>query len=261
MNACNLARKWMIAAVLMGSLALSNVAHAVSTTELLARSRAAATAGDWNASARALEELIAAGVDDSDVRYDLGTAYANAERYGEAIWCFELVGRREWLRSDAQHNLRAARLRLAHRDAERTGRAVAEQSLPWRETLGETMPIDSAFRLAIFGQLVLFASIWVFRKRRTEALRIASVCVLVLASATTGFAWSVLGARASSAASGVVKRDGVKLLAQPAEDAIAGEAVREGERLTLLDRTGTFVRVRSLSGTQGWISLRSIGEL
>ncbi len=236
-------------------------ADALTTQELLARSRTAASAGDWNTAARALEELVAVGVDDSDIRYDLGTAYANAERYGEAIWCFELVSRREWLRSDAQHNLRAARLRLAHRDAERTGRAVAEQSLPWRETLGETMPADTAVALALMAQLVLFLGIWVFRKRRTEALRIAAVCVMVLAGFSTVFVWSVLAAQTQATPSGIVKRDGVRLLAQPSEDAIAGEVVREGERFAVIDRTGTFVRIQSLTGTQGWIRLRDVGAL
>jgi hypothetical protein len=255
-------KRWIVA--LSATLLLVMIpspAHSVSTAELVGRSRAAAVAGDWNASARALEELVAAGIDETDVRYDLGTAYANAGRYGEAIWCFEWVIRREWLRSDAQHNLRASRLRLAHRDAERTGRAVAEQSLPWRETLGELVPADAAVAAALVSQLLLFAAVWVFRKRRTEALRIAAVCVIVVASSATVLSWSILAARSQSSAAAIVKRDGVRLLAEPSEDAIAGEAVREGERVSLVEKTATFVRARTLSGLQGWLRMRDIGEL
>ena len=84
---------------------------------------------------------------------------------------------------------------------------------------------------------------------------------MVLAGFFTAFVWSVLAAQTSATASGIVKRDGVRLLAQPSEDAIAGEVVREGERFAVIDRTGAFVRIQSLTGTLGWIRLRDVGAL
>jgi hypothetical protein len=234
--------------------------EAIPTSELLARSRAAAGRGDFNASARALEELVAAGVDDETVLYDLGTVYARAGRFGEAIHRFEQVVDRRVFDGDAQHNLRAARLRLAHRDAERSGRAVAEAALPLRVALGEILPLDASVLLAVLSQLALGASLWIAR-RRGEGARIAG---LVGASAfvlTTMFAWSVVGARVAAEPAGIVLRDGVRLLGAPAEDAIASEAVREGERVTWIDRTGTFARVRTTGGRQGWIRLRDVGAL
>jgi hypothetical protein len=237
------------------------VSEAIPTSELLARSRAATARGDHNASARALEELVAAGVDDVTVLYDLGTAYAQAGRYGEAIYRFEQVVRRQVFDGDAQHNLRATRLRLAHRDAERTGRAVAETSLPLRVALGEVLPLDASVALAVLAQLGLFAGLWVARRRRGEAARIAGVSTAALFALTAVFAVSVVVARVGADVPAVVLRDGVRLLGAPAEDAIAGEAVREGERVSLVDRTGTFARVRTPAGQAGWVRIRDVGAL
>ncbi len=248
----------LVAAVVLSA---SLAASAVTTTELVARSRAAAARGDWNASARALEELVAAGVDDSVVLYDLGTAYANAGRFGEAIHRFEQVVRRQVFDGDAQHNLRATRLRLAHRDAERTGRAVAETSLPLKTALGEVLPLDAAVLAAVLAQLAVLASLWIARRRSSEASRIGGISAAALFGLCGLFALSVLWARSGAEPAAIVLRDGVRLLDAPAEDAIGGENVREGERVFSTERTGTFARVRTVSGKQGWVRARDVGAL
>jgi hypothetical protein len=235
-------------------------AWAIPTSELSARARAAADRGDFNASARALEELVAAGIDDETVLYDLGTVYARAGRFGEAIHRFEQVVHRRVFDEDAQHSLRAARLRLAHRDAERTGRAVAEAALPLRTALGELLPLDAAVLLAVLAQLGLGTSAWIARKK-LEGTRIAGIVGATVFALTTVFSWGVVGARVGAAPAGIVLRDGVRLLGAPAEDAIASGAVREGERVTLAERTGAFARVRTAEGRQGWMRSRDVGAL
>ncbi len=251
-------RAWMLVALLTVTPSL---AEAIPTTELLSRSRAAATRGDWNTSARALEELVSAGVDDNSVLYDLATAYANAGRYGEAIWRLEQVVRRQVFDADAQHNLRATRLRLAHRDAERSGRAVAETSLPLKTALAEVLPMDAAVALAVLAQLAVIASLWVARKRKGEGARIGGVASASLFGALAAFSLAVLVARMGAEPAGVVLRDGVRLLGAPTEDAIATEPVREGERVLWVERLGTFARVRTVDGKQGWVRGRDVGAL
>ena len=249
------------ALIMCAVLCSAQHAEAIPTSELLSRSRASAQRGDWNNSARSLEELVAAGVDDNTVLYDLGTAYANAGRYGEAIWRLEQVVRRQVFDGDAQHNLRATRLRLAHRDAERSGRAVAETSLPFKTALAETLPMDAAVALAVLAQLAVIASLWVARKRKGEAARIGGVASAALSGAIAVFALSVLVARTSVEPASIVLRDGVRLLNAPAEDAIAGEAVREGERVVYVEKQGTFARVRTVEGRGGWVRVRDVGAL
>ncbi len=77
------AASWALALALAGG-----GAWAIPPAELAARAQAAEARGDVPAATRALEELVAAGVDSDGVLYNLGTVYARGERYGEAIWCF-----------------------------------------------------------------------------------------------------------------------------------------------------------------------------
>ncbi|MDP3276164.1 MAG: hypothetical protein Q8Q09_13275 [Deltaproteobacteria bacterium] len=243
------------------SLLLSaSVAGAVPAAELAQRAQQASARGDHQAAARSLEELVAAGFDGNDVLYQLGTVYSLAGRYGEAIWRFEQVTRRSLLDGQAQHNLRATRLRMAHRDAERTGRAVAEAARPWRVVIAESAPLDVAVGTAIMAQLAMLAALW-FARRRGESQRIAGISVAALSALATCAALAVVVCQGTVAHTGVVLRDGVRLLDHGADDALGTEALREGERVELLGEEATFVRVRASTGSQGWVRQRDVGAL
>jgi hypothetical protein len=257
------ARRWLAAAAVVAACLLAaGRAGAVPAAELVARSRAAAARGDWNTSARALEELVAAGIDSSDVLYDLGTVYAHAGRYGEAIWRLEQVTRRSPFALDAQQNLRAARLALAHRDAARTGRAVVETALPFRTWLGELLPLDWAVALALACELGALGCFVLWRRRRAgEIARVGGAVGAVLLLTGALFAGAIVVARQATPAAAIVLRDGLQLLRAPTADAIAEAPVREGERVEVLGREGTFVRVRAPGGATGWLAIRDLGEL
>lgn len=247
---------------LLALLAFASPASAVPASVLAERARASAARGDWNAAARALEELVAGGVDSNDVLYDLGTAYANAGRYGEAIWRLEQVVRRDPLAFDAQANLRAARLRLAHRDAGRTGRAVVETALPFWTWVAELMPLDWAVPLALALELGALACLLLWRRRRAgEYARVAGAVGAILLGASALCAGSVVAARVALSPAGIVLHDGLRLLRTPEADAIPDAPVREGERVEVLGRQGAFVRVRAASGVAGWLAVRDVGRL
>jgi hypothetical protein len=255
------ARRLALALALSFALLPVN-ALAVPATELVQHSRTAAAREDWNSAARALEELVAAGIDSPDVLYDLGTVYARAERYGEAIWRLEQVNRRVLVATEAQQNLRAARLALAHRDAARSGRAVVETALPLRTALGELMPLDWSVAFALACELGAIACWLLWRRRRAgEIAGVASAAGAVLLLAASLFFASIVVARQTTAPAGIVLRDGVRLRHAPAADAIAEVAVREGERLELLTREAGFVRVRTPGGASGWLNSSEVGRL
>src|SRR5207247_401406 len=124
------------------ALCAPSPAGAVSVPEIFARAARAEARGDERAAASALEELVAAGVDSDGVLYDLGTVYARSGRYGEAIWRLEQGTRRSPLAVAAARNLRATRLRLARRDAARSGHAVVETYPGVWIVIGELLPLD-----------------------------------------------------------------------------------------------------------------------
>ena len=239
----------------------TGVAAAVSPSELLARATRAEASGDLPTAVRAMEELTAAGVDGSDVLYDLGTLYARSERYGEAAWCFERVLRREPWSLRAQENLRATRLRLARRDAGRTGTAVVDTQVPLATSVGELMPFDLAVPLVVLAQLVAVA-LGVFRRRaHGELARVGSAAAMALALVLAAGGVTAIAARRGIPPTGVVLRDGLRLKQRPRPDAIPEGALREGERVDVIGREGEFVRVRTSSARAGWLASRDVGAL
>lgn len=236
-------------------------ASAVPAAELVRRAAAAESRDDVAGAARALEELVAAGVDGADVLYDLGTVYARGERYGEAVWCFERALReRPWSLS-TQRNLRATRVRLARRDASRTGRAVVDQSLPWRVQLGELLPVDLAVSLTVLAELLGGAAWWWRRRARHELARVGATVAMILVGCVTAFGVAVVAARRSSPTSAIVLHGGLRLRQSARVDGIPDEAVREGERVEVLRAEGEFVRVQSSAGRVGWLAARDLGRL
>lgn len=255
------ARRRLGAIALLCVAMASATAGAVPAAELVHRAAEAEAHDDLAGASRALEELVAAGVDGVDVLYDLGTVYTRAERYGEAVWCFERALReRPWSLS-TQKNLRATRVRLARRDASRTGRAVVEQSQPWSVQLGELLPVDLAVALTILAECAGLAAWWGRRRARHELARVGATVAMILVGCVAAFGASVVTARRSSPPSAIVLHGGLRLRQSARVDGIPDEAVREGERVDVVRAEGEFVRVQTSSGKSGWLSARDLGRL
>lgn len=246
----------------VAALALARPGRAVPASEIMDRAREAAAHEHWNDAARALEEIVAAGIDSTDVLYDLGTVYARAGRYGEAIWRLEQVNRRRPFAGDAQQNLRASRLRLAHRDAGRTGRAVVETANSWSIALAELLPRDWAVMLTVLCELLALGG-WLQWRRRSagEVARVTGAAGAIVLVGASLFFGSIVIARQFDPSSAIALRDGLHLLREPSADAIAEGPVREGERLEVLGHDSVFVRVRVPGGPVGWLALRDLGRL
>lgn len=248
-------------ALLAGLFASSEMAWAVPPRELVAQAEAAEARGDHAAAAEAYEELVSAGIDSADVLFNLGTVQAEGERYGRAIWCFEQVARRQTFGLDARHNLRVTRVRLARRDAGRSGRAVVETQPPLGVAVGETLPPDVSVALVVLAELVALVAWRIRRRSASEVTRVASAVAMILALLAGIFGATVLGARRSARPSAIVLDDGLRLLQTARADGIPDAPVREGERVEIVGREGAFVRVRTLTGNAGWLRGRAVAAL
>lgn len=250
-------------ALLMAALVslAASTAGAVSARELLDRALTAEARGDLPTAARSLEELVAAGVDSDGVLYDLGTVYARQERYGEAIWCFERVLRRAPLMWAARENLRSTRMRLARRDAGRSGQAVVEQAVPLRVQIGELVPPGWAVLLGVLGELGVVLSVWRRRRVTSELERVGTTVALVLSLTLTAGALGLVAARRALPPEAVVLHGGLRLRQTARVDGIPDAAVREGERVVRVSRDGVFTRVRTLTGATGWVESSELGAL
>ena len=249
-------------ATLALALALAGAtAGAVSARELVGRALAAEARGDLPTAARSLEELVAAGVDGDGVLYDLGTVYARQERYGEAIWCFERVLRRAPLMWSARENLRSTRMRLARRDAGRSGQAVVEQAVPLRVQIGELVPLGWSVGFAVLGQVGILAALWRRRRASSELEGVGLTTALVLSLALALGSLGLVAARRALPPEAVVLHGGLRLKQTARVDGIPDASVREGERVERVSRDGVFTRVRTLTGATGWVESTELGGL
>lgn len=247
---------WALAVLAMSTSALAVPAHT-----LVERAAQAESHHDAAGAVRALEELVAGGYDGNDILFNLGTVYTQAERYGEAIWCFERVVRRKPFALAAERSLQATRLRLARRDAAHTGHAVVESAPPLSVQLGELLPVEWSVPWVLLGEVALFVA-WRWRRRTdSELARVGATAALCGAVLWTGFGASVLIAREVAPPSAIVLHDGLRLLQAPRVDAVPSEAVREGERVVTLHAEAGYVRVRTDRGHTGWVSDRDLGSL
>lgn len=236
-------------------------AVAVPPAELARRAVAAEASGDLSTAARAFEELLAAGVDSTDVLYDLGTVYVRAERYGEAVWCFERVLLRAPWHLSARKNLRATRVRLARRDAARTGRAVVETQPSLAVQFGELLPLRHSVSLVVLAEIALIA-LWFSRRRaHTEVARVGASAGIALSVLVAAHGVAIVAARGERPPSSIVLRGGLRMLQSPRVDGIPDAALREGERVEVTRRESGYVRVKSASGAMGWLSSRELGPL
>lgn len=253
--------KYSALALSLAVIAMTSLSIAVSTRQLAERAMRAEAQGDLAGAARSLEELVSAGVDDSDVLYDLGTVYSRSGRYGEAIWRFETVARRHPFDWNTQDNLRATRVRLARRDAARTGRAVVEHEPSFSVQLGEVLPLDVSVPLVALTEFVVLG-LWLWRWRtRSELQRVGAAAAMALTAIIGLFSLSVVITRKRSPPSAIVLRDGLHLGQSARVDAIPDAAVREGDRVERLGRDGEFTRVRTPTGNSGWLRTRDLGVL
>ncbi len=247
--------------VALGLLLAGATAGAVSARELLGRALSAEARGDLPTAARSLEELVAAGVDGDGVLYDLGTVYARQERYGEAIWCFERVLRRSPLAWETRSNLRSTRLRLARRDAGRSGQAVVEQAVPLRVQVGELVPLGWSVVLGVIGQLGVVLAVWRRRRVTSELEGVGMTVALVLSLVLTAGSLGLVAARRALPSEAVVLHGGLRLRQTARVDGIPDTVVREGERVERVSRDGVFTRVKTLGGATGWLESGELGGL
>lgn len=242
-------------------LAAPRAAEAVPAHTLRQRAAEAEARRDWGAAIRALEELTAAGLDGDGVLYNLGTAYAQAGRYGEAIACFERVVRRTPFALSADRNLQATRLRLARRDAARTGHAVMDTPPPLWVQLGEVLPLDYAVPWVFLCELCLLGAFLWRRRADTELARVGATAALALSLVAGGTGVAVVIARRAAPPAAIVLRDGLSLLQGARVDAVPEAPLREGERVSLQARDGAFVRVVTRAGRAGWVRAADLAEL
>jgi len=220
--------------------------------------------GDFTSAVQHYERLVAAGVHDPDVYFNLATAHARVGRLGHAVLYFE---RCLWLRAGdelAEQGLQAARSGLGKRRAEREGEATLKTRPPLADALVARVSADAlAWALLVFD-LLFFAALHARSRARRDGLHLgltiaAPLLALLALTAGAGLAFKTQVWAEGDAA--IVLRDGAELREGPDSHAQVRARAHEGEDARVLRREGSFARVALSQGAHGWINYKDLQRI
>jgi tetratricopeptide (TPR) repeat protein len=240
-------------AVLAALAALAAVVPAKATTpdELFEAGNNAYEEGRYEEAASAYEKILAYGVRDPRVHYNLGNAYFKLGKLGGAILHYERALRLDPSDHEARDNLDFARSLIRDR--------VTEPQMPYpvQAVRGILDPL-STDRLALVFLLVylltgaLAGAIPLCRQRLRRRILAYSAVVTGLCVAATGscLAYKVSEATAAHA---IVTEARVDVLSGPAEDNTILFTVHEGTRLEVRNRLDGWYQVSLPNALSGWV--------
>ena len=236
--------------------------HAESLQELFRSGNDAFFRNDFKAASARYQRLIDAGLRDADVYMNLGLAHARAGELGRAILAFEqaLVLRPD--DAEAETALAMARATLGKRGADRHGEAVVETKPPLAEALVRPYREKTLAGLLLAFDVILFGCLLVRRRARSEHMRTGlaiAAAVAGLSCAVTGSALFIKRGGNREGRAAIILRDGAELLEAPDRRAALRGHGHEGGSARVLGQDGSFVRVRTAAGSQGWVASDDIG--
>jgi len=235
-------------------------AQGSSLSQVFDAANLAASRGDYDQAFAGYHTLIDAGVRDPDVFFNLGTAFAQSGDYPRAVLNYE---RSLVLRPNDEktaRNLHQAEKALEERRAEAEGEAMIERRTSIGEAVYGRFTEDGLALLLLFANLSFFSCLswaWVAR-RRSGALIGASVgTAIFLLFAATG-----IGVKSGVFRDGpraVALSDRVPLREGPDSEARIRAEARGGDRVEVVGADRDFLKLRAVSGEEGWASADEVG--
>ena len=209
--------------------------------------------GDYGRAVELYRHVIAAGVEDGRVHYNLGNAHLRNGELGEAVAAY----RRARILRPRDQDIRANQsfARSAAKDAIEPPEPgpVVSTLLFWFYALSpkELLLLVLTVNLLFWG----LAIGRVFRPQ-SEALKWTSVFLAAILIATAG---SLLARTWLSPPIAVVLPQEIEAHTAPALDSVVRFKLHAGTELRVRDRRENWVRVALPDGQQGWIEAQSLG--
>jgi tetratricopeptide (TPR) repeat protein len=231
-----------------------------SLADIFENANLAAARGDYQSAVSDYTRLVDAGVRDPDVFFNLGTAFAQAGDYPRAILNYERALSLRPNDGETQSNLRNAERLLEERRAEAEGEATIQRRSSVGDALYGSFTEDVLAYLLLVANLCFFGCLtWAWQSRRRSAGLVAAI---VLAGAILAFAALGMGVRVGMLRDGpraIALEDHVSLRDGPDEQArVRGEA-RGGDRVEVIGADRDFLKLRTVSGLEGWVPAGAVG--
>jgi len=231
-----------------------------SLTGIFDAANVAASRGDHAGAISNYRKLTDAGVQDPDVYFNLATSFAQSGDYARAILNYERALTLRPNDSKASESLQAVEKALEEQRAEAEGEATIQRSSSISDAVYGGLSEDALAIALLMANLLFFVGLgWASIGRRRNgwlyALVVSSGVALIFCALGLGAKAGLLrdGPRAVALGDRVVLREGPDPRAQ-----VRGEA-RGGDRGEIVDRDRDFVKLRVVSGLEGWTPRSGVG--
>jgi tetratricopeptide (TPR) repeat protein len=244
------------AGLLGALLALAAPARAATAGSLFEDGNAAYKAGHFEQAVAAYQEILAYGVADPRVLYNLGNAYFKMGRIGQAIVQYERALRLAPSDQEIRDNLELARGQIHDRPPEPELQYPIRVARDTLEML-PSGPLTATFLVLWFAATGFAGAVPLVRAwDRRRALAIAAFAMGLLAlTAGAAVAYQI---RIEQAAVAIVLSDKVDVRSGPGEENALLFTLHEGTRVELGDRLDAWIHVNLSNGLSGWVPSSSI---
>lgn len=239
--------RWQRLAVLLAAVVLLGAAPSFAQApqdhaKTFAQANAMAQEGRWELAAEGYRKLVAQGVNDAAVWYDLGNAYVELDDLGRARACYERAVRLTPRDADLRANLAVLKKKLADREPD----DVALMLIARQFTMNELAVATSALWFITAALFVL----WLRRRREAPAWLAALSLGLLLG---VGGLFSLLVNAEYDGRQAVVIPTEVKLYNGPGRDYTNSITLHAGARVQVLRSEGDWREVGALNTVRGWL--------
>ncbi len=228
------------------------VAAAVVPDSEFERGNQAYEAGEFDQARQAYESVIAAGIDDPRVEYNLGNVYWRLGQIGRAILHYERARRLAPTDREILGNLALAGERVVDRVV-----PPPQPSSPVRKwtALQDRIGFDSQLVLVlslvwVIGGLLAWAGA---RRGQVSAALGWAVAAAVVCAAFAALSWWSTYCRQRPANQAVILEAAIDVLAGPKADQATLFVAHEGLVVDVRDRRGAWIEIGALNGLGGWI--------
>jgi tetratricopeptide (TPR) repeat protein len=204
------------------------------------------------------EEILASGLKNGRVYYNLGNAYFKQEKLGLAILNYERSHRLMPRDEDVEANLAYARSQIVDKIETPDPGLVGLWLLNLQEllTLDETLILAWIIYLGTTTLALLAIFVWRWRRSCLYAMGVLSV-LLILTLASLGVKFY----QQEYVREAVVTTEQVDVLSGPGENYLLEFTVHEGTALTIEEERGDWWRVRLGGDLEGWTQRSGLQEI
>ncbi len=228
--------------------------------QIFKEGEAAYRSGNFMLSIEKYENVLKDGVHSPEIYYDLGNTYFKLNQTGKAILFYERAALLSPNDEDVRHNLRVARAKITD-DAEPTQSFILFR---WFHSAKTLVPLNAWTYMAL---LFLWSSaigiaLWLTGSQRRLRKRgfISGMVFLGLSLFPFALAYAAYEAQKNSGA-GIIIVSQTALKSAPDEAGKTTFTLHEGVKVSLLDKIGSWYKVKLANGDVGWTAESALEKI